>query len=109
MHDLVTILAVDDLSMAYLAKSHLAAAGIPCFLQNEYMVGVNWMYANALGGICLQVPAAVAEEALAVLAGEGQFTKLAANIECDEEIDNTGCSAQDESEDDKENDTCTLP
>ena len=75
MSRLVTILAIDDLSIAYLAKGQLEAAGIPCFLANEYTVGVNWMYANALGGIQLQVPAEAAEEALAVFEGEETFAK----------------------------------
>lgn len=64
---LVTIAQYRDLPEAGLAKSKLEAAGIPCFLDNEYTVGVNWLYSNALGGVKLKVPEEDAEEAKAII------------------------------------------
>ncbi|WP_298438349.1 hypothetical protein [Geobacter sp.] len=52
---LVTIAQYRDLPEAGLAKSKLEAAGIVCFLDNEYTVGANWLYSNALGGVKLNV------------------------------------------------------
>lgn len=64
---LVTIAQYRDLPEAGLAKSKLEAVGIPCFLDNEYTVGVNWLYSNALGGLKLNVPEECAEEAKAII------------------------------------------
>ncbi|WP_136523375.1 putative signal transducing protein [Geomonas ferrireducens] len=64
---LVTIAQYRDLPEAGLAKSKLEAAGILCFLDNEYTVGANWLYSNALGGVKLNVPEENAEEAKAII------------------------------------------
>lgn len=52
---LVVIAEYRDLPQAGLAQSTLEANGVPCFLENQYMVGVNWLYSTALGGIKLKV------------------------------------------------------
>ena len=52
---LVTIARYRDLPSAGLAQSILESAGIRCFLDNQFMVGINWLYSNALGGVKLQV------------------------------------------------------
>ncbi len=67
MPKLVTLLSCDDLSMAYIARSKLEAAGIPCFLANEYLAGVNRLYSPAVGGVELQVLERDVPEALALL------------------------------------------
>ena len=67
MSGLITVAVFDDLAVACVARSKLEYAGIPCFLENEHMVSVNWLYSNALGGIRLQVPTAAAAEAEALL------------------------------------------
>lgn len=64
---LVTIAQFRDLPVAGLAKSKLESAGIICFLDNEYTVGANWLYSNALGGVKLNVPEEYAEEAKSIL------------------------------------------
>jgi hypothetical protein len=64
---LVTIAQYRDLPEAGLAKSRLEAAGITCFLDNEYTIGINWLYSNALGGVKLNVPEENAEEAKAII------------------------------------------
>ena len=53
--NLVTIARYRDLPQAGLDKSILEGQGIPCFLDNEFTVGVNWLYSNALGGVKLKV------------------------------------------------------
>ena len=51
----VTIAQFRDFPAAGHAQSLLEEAGIPCFLDNQYMVGVNWLYSNAVGGVKLKV------------------------------------------------------
>lgn len=64
---LVTIGRYRDLPDAWLAKSRLEAAGITCFLEDEYTIGVNWLYSNVVGGVKLTVPEESAKEARALL------------------------------------------
>jgi hypothetical protein len=35
---------------AKLAREFLKAAGIPCYLENEHTLAMNWFLTNALGG-----------------------------------------------------------
>ncbi len=56
MHqNLIIIARYRDLPQAGLDKSILEGQGILCFLDNEFTVGVNWLYSNALGGVKLKV------------------------------------------------------
>jgi hypothetical protein len=66
---MIPIASFSDLSMAYIARSKLESAGIPCVLENEYLVGIHWFYSNAVGGVTLKVPEDAAAEA-AMLLGE---------------------------------------
>lgn len=52
---------------AELARSALVAAGIEAEIADEEMVGINWLYSNALGGVKLVVPGEDAERALEIL------------------------------------------
>jgi hypothetical protein len=52
---LVTIARYRDLPQAGLDKSILEGQGVTCFLDNEFTVGVNWLYSTALGGVKLKV------------------------------------------------------
>ena len=64
---LVTVRRYRDLSEAIVARAVIEAAGLPCFLQNENIVRLDWQISNFIGGIRLQVAesdAAVAEEIL---------------------------------------------
>ncbi|SBW09487.1 conserved hypothetical protein [uncultured delta proteobacterium] len=74
MEKQAVIASFDDLPLAYIAKGKLESAGIPCRLTNEYLVGINNLYANMVGGIDLIVPErdeAVARELLT-----GQLSRL---------------------------------
>jgi len=55
---------------AYLAKTRLDAAGIECFILDENLISMNWLYSNALGGVKLQVELSDAEEAKKILEEE---------------------------------------
>ncbi|MDD2558961.1 MAG: DUF2007 domain-containing protein [Desulfuromonadaceae bacterium] len=65
---LVTIARYRDIPPAGLAQSILEAEGITSFLDNQFMVGVNWLYSDAVGGIKLRVAESDVEEALKILA-----------------------------------------
>jgi len=64
---LVTVASFRDLHEALLAKGSLDSAGIRCFLANENIVRLDWLFANAVGGIKLRVPQAKIDQALEVL------------------------------------------
>ncbi len=89
---LVTIASFRDLPEAWLAKGSLESVGIPCFLANENIVRLDWLYANAVGGVRLQVhrkDAKIATELLgsgipAVIFGEeGELYLQPTCPECD--------------------------
>jgi hypothetical protein len=65
---LVTVAAFNTIHEAYLAKSLLEGAGITAFIADEYTIGVNWLWANAVGGVKVQVAETDAEEAEKLLA-----------------------------------------
>jgi predicted RNA-binding Zn-ribbon protein involved in translation (DUF1610 family) len=67
---LVTIARYSTPFEANMAKSMLESAGIPAFVADEYTIGINWLYSNALGGVKLQVPESFASEALDLLSFE---------------------------------------
>jgi predicted RNA-binding Zn-ribbon protein involved in translation (DUF1610 family) len=63
----ITIARYRDFPQAGLDQSILEEQGVSCFLDNAYMVGVNWLYSSALGGIklkVLEIDVARAEEIL---------------------------------------------
>jgi predicted RNA-binding Zn-ribbon protein involved in translation (DUF1610 family) len=64
---LVVIAQFRDLPSAGLAQSTLEAAGIRCFLDDQYTIGINWLYSNALGGIKLRVMESDAGKAREIL------------------------------------------
>ena len=67
MSHLVCIASYYDLPSAYIAKSKLEGSDIHCFLDNEFLVGIQWLYCNAVGGVKLWVNANDAELALELL------------------------------------------
>jgi hypothetical protein len=64
---LVTIGSYSTPYEANMVKSRLEAAGIPAFVADEYTIGMNWLYSNALGGVKVQVPESLALEAQELL------------------------------------------
>ncbi|MDP6438554.1 MAG: hypothetical protein QGH74_02870 [Candidatus Brocadiia bacterium] len=47
---LVTIAAFSLPHEAHLARLRLEAEGIPCFVVDENIVAINWLYSNAARG-----------------------------------------------------------
>lgn len=67
---MVTVAVYGTPYEAGLAKSELESYDIPVFLADEYTIGVNNLYSNALGGIKVNVPESYAEYACRVLRQE---------------------------------------
>jgi hypothetical protein len=59
----VMIRRYQNLPEAWLSKSILDSSGIESFLVDENLVGIQWMYSNAVGGIKLLVRSEDAETA----------------------------------------------
>ncbi len=53
--DLVTIASFSFIHEAELARSSLESEGIPAFVADANIVGINWLLSNAVGGVKLQV------------------------------------------------------
>jgi hypothetical protein len=56
-----------DMPAAFVEKSVLEAAGIQCYLQDDNVVRMDWLWSNAMGGIKLIVRENDAEEAEKIL------------------------------------------
>ncbi|NJC87171.1 MAG: DUF2007 domain-containing protein [Desulfuromonas sp.] len=67
---LVTIATFSTPLDANMAKSALESADIPVFIADEFTIGINWLYSNALGGVKVQVPESLACEARGVLSSQ---------------------------------------
>jgi hypothetical protein len=60
---LTTIASFREAYAAHIARARLEAEGIPAFVIDEHLVGVQPLYADALGGVKLRVPVDCAERA----------------------------------------------
>lgn len=63
----VTVATFNFSHEAYMAKNKLEAEGIPCMIADEFTIAMDWLYANALGGIKVKVPEEKFEEARVIL------------------------------------------
>lgn len=63
----VTVATYSQSSAAHIARLKLESEDIPCLMVDENMVAMNWLWANAVGGIKLQVQAQDAPRAGRVL------------------------------------------
>jgi hypothetical protein len=61
--ELVTVRKYRDLPQALVAKGVLDSAGIPCFLSDENIIRMDWMWSNLMGGVKLRVRKEDANEA----------------------------------------------
>ena len=64
---LVTLRRYRDLTEAIVARGMLESAGIAVYLRDENMIRLDWQLSNFIGGIRLQVDAADADAAMALL------------------------------------------
>jgi hypothetical protein len=67
--ELVTIASFSHAPEAYVVTTRLQAEGILAFVADDYMVTMNWLYSNALGGAKVRVRESDAERAVRVLDG----------------------------------------
>jgi hypothetical protein len=74
--DLMTIRQFRDLPEALLAKSVLESAGIECFLGDDNLIRMDWLWSNLLGGIKLRVRQEDALEASRLLEGDVPQSEL---------------------------------
>ena len=65
---LVTVASYSLAHEVHLAKSLLESKEIDVFILDEHIVGMNWLYSNAVGGVKVQVPEADLDKAKQVLA-----------------------------------------
>lgn len=71
---MTTIATFNKPEDAHLLRMRLEAGGIPAFIQDENIVQINWLVANAVGGVRVQVAdedVAAARELLAAQDAEG--------------------------------------
>jgi DNA-directed RNA polymerase subunit RPC12/RpoP len=52
---LVTVATFSDVLEAKIVQSMLESEGISCFVQDENIIGINWMLSAAVGGVKLKV------------------------------------------------------
>ncbi len=71
LRDLLTIRQFRDLPEALLAKSVLDSAGIECFLGDDNLIRMDWLWSNLLGGVKLRVRQEDALVAARLLEGGG--------------------------------------
>lgn len=86
MADWVTIARYDFPYEAQIGRARLQAEGIQTFIADEYTINMQWLYANALGGVKLQVKARDASWAAEILA-----TDFSADVEEQEGDDPLQC------------------
>lgn len=80
--DLVTVASYPRPFEAQFAKSRLEIHGIFAVIRDEHTVAMNWLWSNAIGGVKVQVAAADADAARAILATNEESTLVEA-IESD--------------------------
>ena len=68
--EMVTVAVFGSPFEAGMARSELESFGIPVFVADEFTIGANHFYSNALGGVKVNVPASYAEEARQILSAE---------------------------------------
>lgn len=65
--DHVCVATFSHPTAAHVARAKLEFAGIPSTIQDEHVVGVQWLYSQAIGGAKLCVPSEHAQEATRIL------------------------------------------
>ena len=67
---LITIATFSQEIEAHLSKIRLESEGIECFIADEYIVTMNWLYSNAVGGVKLKVKESDVERTIEILRQE---------------------------------------
>jgi len=82
---LVTVRSFRDPVAAELAKSLLESRGIPAFVFDQHVAGINWFYTLALGGVRVKVDASDLEAAREALRPSAEVELEASPEEGEEE------------------------
>lgn len=64
---LITLKSFTTPAEAHLVRTKLEDNGIPAFVFDENMVGVNPFFSNAIGGVKVKIPESYSDEALKIL------------------------------------------
>jgi hypothetical protein len=98
--ELTTVATFHQAAQAELARNVLAEAGIQAVVADAEIVAMDWLLANAVGGIKVQVRAEDAERAAAVLDGAlGEDAGLASEEIDEDELARQALAAEPEPED----------
>ncbi len=76
---LVTIATFSQPVEADLVKSKLESENIECFIADQAIIQLNWLYSNAVGGVKLQVREVDAKKALEIIRSRSE------ELDCQEE------------------------
>jgi hypothetical protein len=68
MSRFVTVAAFNEVPKAEIARNILTEAGVKSYLSDSELVAMDWLIANAVGGVKVQVAEEDAERALEALA-----------------------------------------
>jgi Putative prokaryotic signal transducing protein len=79
--ELVQVAAFLQPHEAKIARAQLEAENIPCFLNNERTLDIDWFLASIMGGYRLMVPAKFVERAREILESRISDEELAAQAE----------------------------
>jgi hypothetical protein len=69
------IASFDGASAAHIVRGRLECEGIRAAVADEHLVGLNWFYSNAVGGVKVLVPETDARRAREILAREASATE----------------------------------
>ncbi len=98
---LVTVATFTDVIEAKIVQSMLESEGISCFVQDENIVGINWLYSAAVGGVKLKVREADRDEAAMLLSGDvrieevPQFTPIESEGGSEDRVRCPACGSED--------------
>jgi hypothetical protein len=82
--ELVKVAAFLQPHEAKIARAQLEAEQIPCFLNNERTLDIDWFLASVMGGYQLMVPARYADLAREILGAQISDEELARQAEAAE-------------------------
>ena len=67
---MITVATFSKPEEAHLLRMRLEAGGVTAFVQDEYMVQMDWLYSNAIGGVRIQIAEEDVEAAKEILNDE---------------------------------------
>jgi rubredoxin len=67
---MITVATFSKPEEAHLLRMRLEAGGVTAFVQDEYMVQMDWLYSNAIGGVRVQIAEEDVEAAKEILNDE---------------------------------------